>query len=151
MLILSVPYEFWVPAICRKVHAAVFFVMTERLMEVSKDLDIIMNAQFCCGTVQDLCIAIWKKYFGMLVWMTSSVPCGPHCPVCVVVCVLEDGLPSRIQPRSFCLWRLFVWPSEEHIKGHELRLNGDVRPQISSGFISSTKSTSWRNPFQVRS
>jgi len=71
------PMKLWVPSICQKVHAAVFFVMTEPLMVVSKDLDIIMNAQCCCGTVQDLCIASQKKYTGMRVSLASSVPLWP--------------------------------------------------------------------------
>jgi hypothetical protein len=68
MLIILVPYEIKVPTICRKGHAAIFFDMTEILMLVFKDPDIIMNAQCCCGTVQDLCIAIQKKYSCMFVF-----------------------------------------------------------------------------------
>jgi hypothetical protein len=41
--------------------------MPEPLMVVSDDLDIIMNAWCCCGTIQDLCIAIQKKYSGTLI------------------------------------------------------------------------------------
>lgn len=61
-------------------------------MVVSEDLDIIMNAQCCCGTIQDLCIAIQKKYSGMVISMASSAHCGLHCPLCAVIHVLEDGL-----------------------------------------------------------
>ena len=90
-----------------------------------------LTSQHCCGILQGFCIAIKRKYPGILVttpipmWLALSIHCAERHGTCP-----RQPVPVSVWPQCACAKRLSHWVGHKH-QGY----NGAVVPAVAQGIL----------------